>query len=181
MRERVTPELSGDDFLRWEAQQPGKHELHHGFVFALAGGTTDHGTLASNMLALLRSAFPSPCRTFGSDVKVRLAADIFYYPDVSVVCRPIPAVMTFLESPCVVVEVLSPSTRTYDLVDKRAAYRALDALDAYVIVHSDLRRVEVDGRDGGSWRTVTYDDDGDALVAGRLIRLADIYADTSLV
>jgi len=68
------------------------------------------------------------------------------------------------------------STRGYDIVEKRAAYRALPSLEWYLIVHADMRRVEVDSRGGdGVWYT-TVVDDGAALLGDRLLELDDVYA-----
>ena len=82
--------------------------------------------------------------------------------------------------PRIIVELLSPSTRGYDLVDKRNAYRGLDSLEAYVIIHPDVRRVEVDRRGpGGQWHTDTIDD-GDVLFGGTALSLEAIYAETAI-
>ncbi len=180
MREPVIPQLAAREFLGWEAAQDEKFELHRGFVMAFAGGTVDHDTIAFNLRTAFDRSFPPPCRTFGSDVKVRVSADTFYYADAGVICEVIPGDATVVERARIVAEVLSRSTRSYDLVEKRAAYRALASLVAYVVVHADMRRCEVDvrGRDG-TWRTETYDDN-EIFVDGRSVALESIYARSSL-
>jgi Uma2 family endonuclease len=180
MREPIVPQLAEREFLSWEATQDGKFELHRGFVMAFAGGTVDHDTIAFNLRTALDRLFPPPCRTFGADVKVRVAADTLYYADAGVVCQAVPGDATVIEGARIVAEVLSRSTRSYDLVEKRAAYRAMASLTAYIVVHTDMRRVEVDERgQGGSWRTETYDL-GEGFVDGRAIALDAIYARSSL-
>ena len=87
MREPVIPQLAAREFLGWEASQDEKFELHRGFVMAFAGGTVDHDTIAFNLRIAFDRLFPPPCRTFGSDVKVRVSADTFYYADAGVVCE----------------------------------------------------------------------------------------------
>ena len=145
-------------FFNGRQHSPKNFELHEGFIFAFAGGTAAHDQIAFNVRLLLVSAFPSPCRAFGSDMKVLISPKTYYYPDVTVTCEPISDDATVIQSPRVAVEVLSHTTRAYDLVEKRSAYRSLPSLDAYIIVHSESRRVEVDRRHlGGSWRTETYD------------------------
>jgi len=62
-----------------------------------------------------------------------------YYPDVQVVCDPADREAD-AETPCLVVEVLSPSTSLSDLREKRMAYRRLHRL-AHVIVFQKERRV----------------------------------------
>jgi Uma2 family endonuclease len=180
MREPIIPQLAEREFLSWEAAQDGKFELHRGFVMAFADGTVDHDTIALNLRSALHRLFPAPCRTFGADVKLRVASDTFYYADAGVVCEAVPGDATVIERARIVAEVLSRSTRSYDLVEKRAAYRAMASLAAYMVIHADMRRVEVDVRgQGGSWRTETYDV-GEAFVAGRVITLDVIYARSSL-
>ena len=180
MREPIIPQLVEREFLSWEAAQEAKFELHRGFVMAFAGGTVDHDTITFNVRTALDRLFPAPCRSFGSDVKVRVAADTFYYADAGIVCEAVAGDATVIERARIVAEVLSRSTRSYDLVEKRAAYRSLASLAAYVIVHSDARRVEVDSRgNGGVWRTETYDV-GDAFIEGRVLALDVIYARSSL-
>ncbi len=180
MREPIVPQLAEREFLIWEAAQSLKFELHRGFVMAFAGGTVDHDTIAFNVRAALDRLFLPPCRTFGADVKLRVASDTFYYADAGVVCEPVAGDAMVIERARIVAEVLSRSTRSSDLVEKRAAYRGMAPLAGYVVVHVEMRRVEVDvRRPDGSWRTETYDED-EAFVDGRAITLDAIYARSSL-
>jgi Uma2 family endonuclease len=179
MKEPVVLQLIGPEYLSWEARQERKFELHRGFVLAFAGGTIDHDTIAFNVRSAFDRLFPE-CRTFGSGVKIRVAEDTYYYPDVSLVCEPVAGEATFLETATVIVEVLSRGTRAYDVVEKRASYRGMPGLKAYAIVHTDVRRVELDMRaPGGTWSTETIDD-GDVHVHGKVLSLDTIYARSSL-
>jgi Uma2 family endonuclease len=58
-------------------------------------------------------------------MKVRVASDTFYYPGVSLIRVEVPGDATLIDQPRIVAEVISRSTRAYDLVEKRAAYRSL--------------------------------------------------------
>jgi Uma2 family endonuclease len=179
MRDPIIPELLFEEFLSWEARQPEKFELHSGFIVAFAGGTSIHNTLSLNLVFALRRCYPPPCRAYGSDMKVRVSENTSYYPDASATCEEVAEGASFIESPQIVGEVLSPSTRTYDLIDKRAAYRRLPGLLASVIVHTDRRLVEVDRTVFGRWETVNIDDG--RIAVGRLsVDLDEIYAMTSL-
>jgi Uma2 family endonuclease len=175
VKEPIVPQFTEGQYLHWEELAAEKHELHHGFVVAFASGTIQHDEIAFRVRNVLERLYPAPCRTFGSDVKIKLSADTFYYPDVGVVCEPVDSQSTFVERPHVVVEVLSPRTRAYDIVEKRGGYRSLPSLTAYVIVHTDIRRVEVDTRGfGGVWQTAYFDEDS-ARFDDRSIDLNDIY------
>jgi Uma2 family endonuclease len=180
MREPIIPQLDGPAFLLWEEAQSDRFELHHGFVFVFAGGTADLDRVAFNARGLLERAFPAPCRTFGSDVKVRIARDTYYYPDVTLTCEHITASTTVIERPQVVVEVLSTGTQAYDLADKRSAYRTVATLEAYIIIHTRLQRVEIDRRDGAGWTTQTLDADDETTINGLPFTVRELYTRTTL-
>ncbi len=176
MNEPVAPQFSQERYLAWEAASEIEHELHHGFVFGFAGGTLEQNLLALRVRDLLVELFPAPCLTFTSDVKVKIARDLFFYPDVTVVCEAIDPKSAYIERPRIVVEVLSRATSGYDRVEKRAAYRSLPSLTTYVIVHSEIRRVEVDSRGtGDAWHTEVYDRFQSMLLGGADVPVADIY------
>src|ERR1700704_550353 len=119
-----------------------KHEFVAGQVYALAGASERHNRIAMNIAALLwTAARDGLCRVYGSDMRLRIGQDAVYYPDVQVVCDPSDTEQMYTTSPCVVVEVLSPSTESIDLREKLMAYRRLESLRAYLIVYRDERRV----------------------------------------
>ena len=83
------PLMTLEEYLELEENSPIKHEYLDGHVYAMAGGTLDHGAIATNIITLLRSHLRGgPCRVYNSDVKVRIGHRRFVYPDVSVSCDP---------------------------------------------------------------------------------------------
>ncbi len=175
MREPLIPQLDAEEYLHWENRQRDRFELHHGFVVAFAGGTVAHDTIAFNLRVALSQAFPAPCRTLGSDVKVKISNDVVFYPDATVVCEALEDNATVVGMPKIVCEVLSDGTKTYDLVDKRSAYRTVATLTAYIIVHTRTRRVEVDTRTSGQdWQTTVFED-GNVTIGAADIPLSDVY------
>jgi Uma2 family endonuclease len=147
--------LSAADFLAWDATQTTRHEFVRGEVFAMAGAGERHVTVAGNVyLALRQHLAGTPCRTFITDMKLRVeAADAFFYPDVMVTCSPRDAEQSHVKSePVLLVEVLSPATAAFDRGDKFAAYRSLASLREVLLVDPDLRRCDLFRRqvvDGG--------------------------------
>ena len=140
--------LGADDYLAWEQEQPCRHEYIDGEVFAMSGASDAHGTAALNLAALLRNALRgTPCKPFIADMKVQVAAaNSFYYPDILVTCDPrdrTPEASHVKQHPCLIVEVLSPSTEAYDRGNKFAAYRQLEALQEYALVSLEARRIEI--------------------------------------
>jgi len=80
------------------------------------------------------------CRPFDSDTKIRLRLPThtrFYYPDVSVVCRPNPQSDSFQDEPAVIVEVLSRKTRRTDQGEKKDAYLTIPSLVVYLLVEQE--------------------------------------------
>ena len=92
----------------------------------MSGGTARHNPIAGNVFGRLfpAEARRSPCDVFMSDMRVEVARDRYYYPDVAVVCTAAGASRT--SSPEIhasVVEVTSPSTARLDRGEKLDAYR----------------------------------------------------------
>lgn len=151
------------EYLAWEQTQPDKHEFYRGEIFAMVGVSRAHAEVAANVLQALRNLLRGkPCRAYGSDVKVRVeAVDAYYYPDVLVTCSPKDlSADQVMSEPRVLVEVLSPSTATYDRGLKFAAYRQLPSLEQYLLIDPAELTVESyqrteggshGGTGGGAW------------------------------
>lgn len=156
------PLMTVEEYLELEENSPIKHEYIDGHVYAMAGGTLDHGAIAANIIAHVHPHLRGgPCRIYDSDVKVRLGPRRFVYPDASVTCDPRDRAngrATFINHPRLVVEVLSPSTAEYDQGDKFTMYCGLDSFAEYILVSTGEMRVEVRTRGAdGTWRTRLYD------------------------
>ncbi|TAH47946.1 MAG: Uma2 family endonuclease [Betaproteobacteria bacterium] len=140
-----TPPFTAEDYLRWEAEQPEKHEFVRGETFAMGGASRRHVTISGNVFSALDAALEgTPCRTYMADMKLQAAADeAYFYPDVLVTCDPDDhKAEQFMRSPTLVVEVLSPATAAYDRGDKFAAYRRIASLKEFVLIDPDQRRIE---------------------------------------
>lgn len=138
-----------------------KHEFVDGEIIAMAGGSVEHAALASAIGALFANQLRGgPLRTYSADLRIRIsAARMATYADATVICDPVERDAdspTHVTNPRVVVEVLSPSTESYDREDKRLAYQQLPSVTDYVLVAQDRRCVEVWSRDGSSWTHTAY-------------------------
>ena len=133
------------DFLAWENQQPERHEFYRNEIFAMVGARRVHGLIGLNLGAALKTHLRgSPCRAFVNDMKVQVADDTMFYPDVFVTCdaQDLKTELVFRQ-PKLVIEVLSESTAAFDRGLKFSAYRSIEALQEYVLIDPDTRRVEV--------------------------------------
>ncbi len=120
--------LNADEYLRWEAEQPEKHEYVEGVVFAMVGVTRLHNIVAMNLARQLSSKLEgTPYRVFISDIMLEVAAaNAYFYPDVMVTCDAADLKADLvMHAPTLVVEVLSPSTASYDRGEKFRAFRQI--------------------------------------------------------
>ncbi len=121
------PKLTLEDYLRWENEQPERHEFYRGELFAFAGGRRVHGRVVANLARALGNALSgSRCQVFSEGMKVQPADHAVLYPDVFVTCDPddLSTEMIF-HAPKLVIEVLSPSTQACDRSQKFALYRSI--------------------------------------------------------
>lgn len=139
-------------FLDFEDGADYRHEYIGGVAYAMTGGSIVHNRIALTLASrLLQATTDSGCRVLINDVLLKAQTDAFY-PDVMVVCAP-QTDHPFETSPCLVIEVVSPSTEKYDRTSKHAAYTNIASVDAYVLVSSDPTApwVEVHRRAGDLW------------------------------
>lgn len=148
----VNAPLGVEEYLQRELSAEARHEYVAGQIYAMTGGTLRHNTIALNIATRLRAAAAASCNVFINDVKVRAAHDVFYYPDVVVACGGLDDRDVALSTPCLVVEVTSPSSLRIDRYEKMLAYRQIPSLRAYLIIDQDQRSVEHYRRDSeGPW------------------------------
>ena len=153
------PFFDAQAYLAWEAEQSTKHEYHDGEVFAMAGASDAHVTVAGNVYMALRNHLRgSPCSVFISDMKLRVEEDnAFFYPDVFVTCADSDRGQSHSKSaPVLVVEVLSPATSAYDWGAKFAAYRKLPTLREYALIDPERLSLDLFRREGDSKRWVLH-------------------------
>jgi Uma2 family endonuclease len=152
--------ISPEDYLKAEETSPIKHEYRQGLVYAMAGASNTHVIITGNMFAMLRNHLRgSGCQSYISDTKAHIESiNIYYYPDVIVSCdQRDKAFDNFLRYPCLIVEVLSPTTEAFDRGDKFADYRKMESLQEYVLVSQTRMNVEIFRRNPeGQWVLYTY-------------------------
>lgn len=175
-------------YLQAERASTVKHEYVAGVVFAMAGASKTHGTLAGNAFFALRAHLRGgACRVWMADMKVRVAAaSAYYYPDVVVSCDPRDlapeAPQDYLEAPQLIVEVMSPATEAIDRREKWLAYRQLESLQEYVLIDQGRRWVEVFRRTPAGWTQAVYTDAEVVALAsvGLALPLVELYAESGV-
>jgi Uma2 family endonuclease len=145
--------LTIEEYMEFEQSSTIKHEYVGGMLHALAGGSDRHNRIAIGIVrALADAADGGPWRVYMSDMRLQIG-DVFYYPDVMVACEePESDNPVFRSNPCLLVEVLSPSTESADRREKLLMYREIPTLRAYLVVDQRHRRVERHYRgEDGAW------------------------------
>lgn len=147
--------ISEDEYLQGELIADIKHEYIDGHAYAMADVSKNHERITGNIFAEFRSLLrKTPCEPFASDLKVKTARG-FFYPDAMVVCQDTRGNEYYAETPIIIVEVLSNSTRRLDETIKKLAYQAIPTLQEYVLIEQDFVDVEVCRRSAG-WVSEHY-------------------------
>ncbi len=180
------PYLTPEQYLEAEKHSPIKHEYIDGEVYAMAGASDAHVTIAINLTTLLRSCLRgSNCRLYASDMKLRIESrNRFYYPDLLVTCDDRDRSTNYYKRfPTIVIEILSTSTESFDRGDKFADYCELDSLQDYLLISQNRQRVDRFSRDSQNRWIFTRHEVGDVLTIDRInfsCAVADIYEDVEI-
>jgi Uma2 family endonuclease len=178
-------------YLEIEEASDEKHEYVEGYVYAMAGASDEHGTIAFNLAGaahpLLRG---KRCKGFLSDMKVAIpnaftdrGRPLYYYPDFLITCSEAdlgPNAKKTKKEPCLVVEVLSDSTALTDRTEKLDNYLRIPSLQQYWLVDQSRLHVVIYTRDGAGWR-MTEHSEAESMLSlpvgdGTLqIRFGDLY------
>lgn len=177
--------LGVEAYLAGEQRTEVKHEYLDGQIVAMGGASRAHGLLGLSLSALLLPhARRKGCQLFTADMKVRIDHDSgswFYYPDLVLACDPTDREPMYVRRPCLLAEVLSPSTEHIDTREKLLAYRLLPSLREYLMLGQDELRAELYRRgEDGRWQHSAFTAPGDVLPLRCLdarVSLAEVYAD----
>jgi Uma2 family endonuclease len=174
------PRFTPEEYFAWEEQQEVKHEYFDGEVFAMSGGTVNHGRIGGRIFSLIDDHLieSDRCIALNSDVKIKIqASEKYIYPDASATCDERDRQTTqFISHPSLIVEVLSPSTEAYDSSTKTLCergkkfklYQRSIALMEYVLVSAEEIEIEVFRKnDRDKWEVTNY-------VAGDVVELESI-------
>lgn len=176
--------LTAEEYLALERQAETRSEYIEGEMVAMTGGTSGHSLVTMNLGGLLwQQLRQGSCRVYSGDLRIWIPeAEVYFYPDLSVVCgepRFADGTQDNLLNPILIVEVLSPSTESYDRGRKFESYQLLDSLKEYVLVAQDRPRVEHYLRqDGHVWlytEVSGLDSSASLTSVGCQLPLAEIY------
>ena len=181
----IKNKVTRNEYLEFDAASSEKHEFYQGDIFAMAGGSFNHSTIGLNIATTLRNALRGkPCQPMNSDMRSRTPSGLDTYPDTSVFCGDpeLTDKQGTLHNPVLIIEVLSPSTRSYDRGDKFWHYRSVPTLEEYLLIDSESVYVEHHQRQSkDEWLLHEYRDLESTLALqsiGVSISLSALYEDT---
>jgi Uma2 family endonuclease len=154
MNQALRKLLTEYDYLDLENRSLTKSEFVYGVVHAMAGANERHNTITGNLFAACHAAkHGSPCRPFMGDMRLRLeGGELYYYPDIMLVCDPRDTDPVHKSLPCLLAEVSSTNTENIDRREKLSAYLKISSLREYLIVSQNEMYVELYQRQiGQDW------------------------------
>lgn len=182
--------LTIEEYLAFERNAEDKHEYYQGEVFTMSGAKLAHNMVTGNLYFNLRKRLEGKsCKPFNSDQRIYVPENsLFTYPDISIICGDILTKdndeLNAL-NPTVIVEVLSSSTRNYDMGGKFDLYRDIQTLKEYILVDSEaVKAYAFRINETGHWELEEYKRVEDTLeikVLKLSIPLTEIYEGTKLI
>lgn len=166
-------------YLAFEEKSEVRHEYYLENLIEMSGTTYKHNDFVFFLSAFFRFNLPKGKFKISSEqVKLYIASEnIFFYPDVMVA---LPEEQQYYSTqPVLITEVLSESTRKFDMIDKFIQYQKLETLQYYLLVEPEKHLVIVHKKtDEAGWQTDTYTSINDVIDLPALqisITLKDIY------
>lgn len=182
--------LTIEEYLEFEQTAEEKHEYYKGEIFAMSGSKVPHNTIAMNLSGILVQKLKGKsCRPYNSDQRIYIPQNsLFTYPDISIICGKAETKDNDdwnILNPTVIIEVLSKSTRDYDMGGKFVLYRDIPSLKEYILVDSESLNIYAFRINaGGHWELQEYKQIEDVLpikVLDLTIPLVEIYEEVSLI
>ncbi|MDZ8081156.1 MAG: Uma2 family endonuclease [Nostoc sp. DcaGUA01] len=177
-------QYSPAEYLELEVISEYRNEYIDGQIIPMAGGTPNHNQIAGNFYAALNFALKrQPYRVFVADQRLWIPKKrIHTYPDVMVVAGSLEFAegrTDTISNPSIIAEVLSKSTRSYDIDEKFAAYRSIPSFQEYILIDQYKKHVDQYYKtDAKKWIFSEYEDGDSALILSSIefqISLSDIY------
>jgi Uma2 family endonuclease len=152
-----TNPVSIQTYLENELTSEIRHEYVDGYLYPMSGASVNHGRISTNITRIVGThLMNSPCELFSVGLKVKTSTGKYRYPDNVVICDD-----TFVDNgqvtqtPKIIVEVLSRSTRRIDEKAKQLEYINIPSLEEYVLIEQDIVDIRV-LRKSDDWRTTHY-------------------------
>jgi Uma2 family endonuclease len=142
MSERAVHRMTAEEFLEWDQFQEDRHELADGLPVAMADANRRHDLIVVNAISSIAGQLPSGLgEVFTADTAVRIPAGNIRRPDLGVDCGRFIDDAAAADAPALVIEVLSPSTREFDMFVKLDEYKTVESLTHIVLIDPDTPQI----------------------------------------
>ncbi len=151
--------MSLEQYLLLVTNSDRRYEYYDGEVSLQAGGSSNHAAIALNFGVALDQSLgdDTVCRPYVSDKLVRVSSTKIVIPDLVVSCDLADhGESQIINSPILVVEVLSKSTELTDRFVKLALYQAKESIQEIVFISQVIQRVEIFSRSDTGWLYQQY-------------------------
>lgn len=155
IKRRTIGVMTPDEYFAFEEAALERHEFWNGKVVTMAGGMHNHSIIILNVGRTIAGAIEAavlPHITYSSELQVAVTFRKRFYPDATVAEEP-PRYDSKdgLLNPLILAEVLSPSTRNFDLNEKFTQYQTFASLHHFLAIESEEISVTHDENIGGVW------------------------------
>ena len=179
LRKPYVPRMSVATFLAWDDGTDSRYELVDGEIFAMAPPSAAHSTIVGNLAGVLHAGLTRPCRVaMEAGIRFPHRDDVYYQADLVVHCQLVTPQDQAIPEPQVIIEVLSPSTASFDRGTKTHDYCTLASVNEIVLVSATEKKAELWKRNQEGWQ-VTLLSEGEAILhlesVGLNIPLALLY------
>ncbi len=181
--------ISPKEYLEMERASDEKHEYFDGHIYLMSGASLKHALVASNLMIRIGSSLEGKqCRIVAETMRVSTPAnDAYMYPDLVIFCNE-PELedgnFDTLLNPSVIIEILSPSTRSIDKGRKMMYYKEIPSLKEYFMVDTFSQIVHcVRRQPSGDWRFETIAGNNSAVLLETIqfqLPLSAIYNGTGI-
>ena len=180
-----------EEYLQMERAAEERHEYCHGEIFrmhghgellATSGAGENHNEIFTNLFGALTVQLKGKkCRPYGPDMRMHIPENTLYtYPDIAIYCKsPVDSPNgDNAINPTAIIEILSPSTRDYDLGGKFALYRDIPTLKEYILVDTKSMNVLAFRiNESGHWELEEYKSEDEILnikMVNASIKISDV-------
>lgn len=179
---------SAEEYFDIDKQSADRYEYENGYIWAMAGTTTNHNLVVQNLIVAFRDKIKQKkrkCKIFTENIRLEVAAKkAYYYPDLMFTCNPLDLQEKLtLRNPSLVVEVLSDGSFMTDLNHKLDNYIKMPSLLYYLVVSQDEYRVRVWEKTAEGWLYKVYSELSDVVNLTQIdmdLRMEEVYEEIEM-
>jgi Uma2 family endonuclease len=136
-----------EEYFELDGNAEGRFEYHDGFVVEMSGVSVEHDDIEANLTTILKNKLASrDCKVNPANIRIKVPKlPTYRYADLSALCgeRCVEEIHGFdvLVNPSLIVEVLLPSTASYDRGEKFVEYKSIESFREYLLIEQDKKFV----------------------------------------